>query len=89
MLAHPLHPARELADGVGQRLLLKIAQHVMAIANRLDVVQRTVEERRQLIFLSAREQREQDLVEMQITEEGRLLSGRVDAVVAVKQDAVE
>ena len=61
----------------------------MAIANRLDVVQRTVEERRQLVLLSAREQRGKDLVEMQVTEEKRLRSGRVDAVVAVKQDAAE
>ena len=89
MLAYQAHPAGECAHGLEYVFALEVTQHVMAVVDRFDIVQRVVEERREVILLASVRERRQDLIQMQVTEEIGLLRG-VDAVRGVvEQDAVK
>ena len=90
VLAHPPHSAANArtASSTGSRL--ELAQHVMAILNRLDRVQWPVEQRRQLVLLAPGGERRHDLIEMQIRKELGHARRRFDnSRVAVEQDASE
>ena len=91
MLAHLSHAVGKCADGGDDVVALELTQHVVAVADRLDRVQRPVEERGELVLLAAVGERGEDLVEVQITEEGGRPVGRgsVGARLAVKEDAGE
>ena len=89
VLAHVVHPGGELADRVEHRRLLEVTQHVVSIADGLDVMQWPVKQWRQLVLLMARGQQGNDLIEVQVAEERRLLDA-VDTVnVGIEQDAVK
>ena len=71
-LAHAAHLPSELLHRFTHRIVLEVAQHLMAVADRRDIAQRGVEERGELILFAARGDGSHDLVEMQVTEELRL-----------------
>ena len=77
MPAHLRHAARERGDGTQDLVALEIAQHVVAVAHRLDGAQGAVQERRQPVALAAGRERGHDLIEPQVTEERGLLAGPV------------
>ena len=79
VLAHLPHSAGELTHGSEHRLLLEVAQHVMAVVNGFDLVQRPVEEPREVVLLAARGERSHDLIETQVGEELRLARARQPA----------
>jgi hypothetical protein len=89
VFAHVVHPGGELADRVEHRRLLEVTQHVVSVADGLDVMQWPVKQWRQLVLLMARGQQGDDLIEVQVAEERRLLDA-VDAVdVGIEQDAAK
>ncbi len=87
--AHPCHAVRKRDDGISHWLALEIAEHVVAIAHRLDRAQRAMKVRRQPVALAARRERGDDVIETQITEERGLLAGPVAGRVlrVVEEDA--
>src|ERR1700733_2693231 len=90
MLAHLLHLTGKLPYGREHRRLLQVAQNVMAVLNCLELVQRSIEQRREVILLPPRGQRGDDLVQMQVCEEVRRLERVIDnALVALEQNAME
>ena len=72
VLAHRTHPVGERADDREHRLPFQIGHNVMAIMDRLDVAERLIEERSEVILLVPRGQRSEDLVQVQVSEELRL-----------------
>ena len=89
MRAHPAHPVGKCSHGSEHGLLLQVTQHIVAVMDRLDVVQRAIEERHELIFLAPRRQRPDDLVEIQVPEELGLLAALGTELFLVEQDALE
>ena len=91
VLAHLLHCGGECTNGFQHRHALQVTQHVMSIVDGFDVVQRCVEERREVVLLAPRNERCDNLVEVQIGKEVRLSGRRVQKTVvfAVEHNAVK
>ena len=90
MPAHLPHSARELTHGSEHRLVLEVAQHMVAVVNGFHLAQRPVEEAREVVLLAAGGERGHDLIETQVGEEIRLARHVAGiAFAAVEQDAPE
>lgn len=87
--AGPLHLLREGAHRGGERLRFEISEDPLAVADRLDVSERQVEERRQLVLVAAGDDRLDDLVEVQVGEAVRLLRRVEDGLAGREEDAAE
>ena len=73
VLAHPPHRLREPADRLEHLVLLQVAQNLMPVPDSIDLVQRHIEQRFQLVLLAPRGHRLQHLIQVQVGEIVRLL----------------
>jgi Major Facilitator Superfamily len=88
---HLLHALAECARRAEHRLLLEVAQHLVAVADVCDVMQRRPEERLEVILLAPRGERRDQLIETQVGEERRLRGRlyRSAALGLLEENAVE
>lgn len=63
------HPPSELDNRLPHRLVLQVANDLVAIADCRDIGGRGVEERLEVVLLSTRQYRIDDLIQMQVAEE--------------------
>src|SRR6266567_5634763 len=91
LLAHLPHVLCECLDRRQDRFPLKVAQDVMAVADSRCIVQRNVEELLELVFVPPGGHGLQDLIEIQVGEEGGFLALiSADSIFgALEEDAVE
>jgi hypothetical protein len=91
MLAHLPHPLRKVPYRLEGRSVLKVMHYLVAVTDCLGVVQRNVEERLEVVFVSPGGHCRQDLIEIQVREEGRLFAptGAASVFGPVKENAVE
>ena len=73
VLAHLPHRLREPGDRLEHLALLQVAQNLMPVPDGIDLVQRRIEQRFQLVLLAPRGHRLQHLIQVQVGEEVRLL----------------
>ena len=88
LLAHAAHRAGELTHRPAHLLALQIRQNVVAVVHGLDVAQRTMEERRQLVLVASRGHPGHDLIEIEVGEELQLGRG-FDIQAVLEQDALK
>jgi hypothetical protein len=87
-LTHPRHPTPKFDDPLAHLIPLEVAHHELSVPNRVDVVQRLMEEALELEPVALGDHRRDDLIEVQIGEAGGFaLSLRLTA--ALKQDALK
>ena len=75
MLVHTAHALGEGPHHWQNFVVFEIAHHRLAILDRREIADRTIKERGQMIVVFAGGDRGDDLVEVQIAEELRLVSG--------------
>ncbi len=71
MLAHSAHLSREQLDRLHQNLVFEILHDSLTIRDRVEIIQPGVVERREVVVLPVGRDGVDDLVQIQITKEGR------------------
>jgi len=75
MVPNRPHPNGEFMDRIRSFLVLQVPHHVLAVLDGFDRVQRTIEKRRDVVFLLAHRDRGDDMVEIEVAEKWWRLGG--------------